>query len=373
MSKVLFFDTVNSGHHFYYNYQVMKGAIKENKALYVSSNINKHDIDKLDKVNIDYLNINSNLKNVQLSNISFLAKLIYIIKKNKIKNVHLLYVDSLLIALLIFFPIFYIFNINLTSTLHWVPGNKVKRAALKFLLKIKVIKKLVVHGQYSRNKLLNENSDLSPSKIVSIPYPYLHTRSNSFAEINLENNLYRKPFLLAFGGLRYDKGIDILLRSLKEISNESFTLLIVGKESYYTKKDIIKYVKEYSLENKVFYNLEYVTESELNSYFNISDVVILPYRKVFSGQSGPLTEAVARSKFVIGPRHGEIGFTIENYGLGMTFEAEDYKDLSVKIKKFLLNKEIGNDKKIIENQKKYQKMIDIKKFREDYLLFFNEA
>ena len=59
-----------------------------------------------------------------------------------------------------------------------------------------------------------------------------------------------------------------------------------------------------------------------------SDYVILPYRKLFSGASGPLTEAVWFKKPIIGKDNSSIGDMIKKYELGWTFKTEDSDDLA---------------------------------------------
>jgi len=68
--------------------------------------------------------------------------------------------------------------------------------------------------------------------------------------------------------------------------------------------------------------------------YGSADVLILPYRKIFSGQSGPLTLAAKYGLPVIGTNVGEIGSTIEENDLGIVIEPEDPQMLAQAIREF---------------------------------------
>ena len=54
----------------------------------------------------------------------------------------------------------------------------------------------------------------------------------------------------------------------------------------------------------------------------------MPYRKVFSGNSGPMTEAIVNKIPSLVPEGTNIGDLTKKYDLGETFEAENSKDLA---------------------------------------------
>jgi hypothetical protein len=57
--------------------------------------------------------------------------------------------------------------------------------------------------------------------------------------------LYKRPLLLAFGGLRYEKGIDLLLASLTHMEQEA-TLIVAGPESNFKKSDLLDIIERIS-------------------------------------------------------------------------------------------------------------------------------
>ncbi|OCT10703.1 hypothetical protein A8709_22975 [Paenibacillus pectinilyticus] len=381
MGKILFFDTSNGGHHFYYNFAAMKGVIgklHEIKCCYASPEISGNIINKLEKERIDVYQVDVNIKHVPqiLQRIVMLIKLLYFAKKRKYRRIHLFYLDGLIIPLLFVWPLIYLFHVQITATLHWFPNRKSKIIGMRFLLKQKVLSKIIVHGDYTRNLFVEQLGETyNNNKINCINYPNLHPiiKNNIDNDSIIINELkeLKRPYILCFGGLRFDKGIDILIKAANKIKEVDFTLIIAGKEEYFKRDYLEQLIKENGLEQKVYLNLEFIPDEMVSSYFNISDMVVLPYRKYFTGQSGPLTEGVIRKKIIIGPDNGEIGFTIKKYNLGTVFLSENIKDLAEKLIKSIKNiHEIR--KNIYDSQDNYSKMIDSEVFETKYYDFFRK-
>ncbi|OXS79113.1 glycosyltransferase family 4 protein [Domibacillus enclensis] len=368
MNKILFFDKTNSGHHYIYNKEAMKTLIEKKgiEVHYYSKFNDDLQIDQLEQLNV----VNRNFRTEGSRGLPLIIELLYLrmyLKKNKINKLHLFYLDSDLI----YAPVFWVFfkDIDITATMHWYPNKKIKEKLLKNLIESSVIKKIVVHGNYTKQKV--ENLVKRKNSVFSITYPYLHSKKAEASTLKrvqhkLENK--EKPIFLAFGGLRRDKGIDILLEALKKVKLP-FTLIIAGGESDFKKDEIIKIVEANKISHKVILDIQFIDEEALDAYFTIADVVVLPYRKYFSGQSGPLTEGANRSKVILGPSSGEVGYTIEKYNLGITFISENENDLQEKIEFLISN--INNVKnQTFEGAENYQKEIDIKNFSYSYQKFF---
>ena len=140
------------------------------------------------------------------------------------------------------------------------------------------------------------------------------------------------PVIAAVGNTRFDKGLDLLLTALQQITIP-FYLLVAGKEDWFDRS----FIREHSCgyEDRIFVCLRYLTDDEMSMVLNAADIVVLPYRKIFDGASGPLVDAAMLGKPVIGPNHGSLGQIIEQNHLGVTFEAENVKSLSEAIQKIL--------------------------------------
>lgn len=167
------------------------------------------------------------------------------------------------------------------------------------------------------------------------------------------------PLLLALGGTREDKGLDILLEALKKV-DKPFKLLIAGQPQTYDENFINKAIVSYK--DRVYKILRYLTDSEICTIVSASDIVVLPYRRIFDGASGPLVEGVAYGKTIIGPNHGSLGQIIIDNHLGYTFESEKVSSLCEVIDNALSNPNKEKD----DRYKNYQKQLTVQNFIDLY-------
>ena len=110
---------------------------------------------------------------------------------------------------------------------------------------------------------------------------YLHYFEKLPTRIKTKN---RNIKLLFFGQLKKVKGIDILLDAFKIVNTKSsdFELTIVGRPWKITKKEMIEKFNSYSFDDNFKYNLNYVNDAEVMKYYSESDLVILPYSRVYN-------------------------------------------------------------------------------------------
>ncbi|WP_438494261.1 glycosyltransferase family 4 protein [Paenibacillus sp. IHBB 3054] len=337
--KYLFFDLLNTGHHYQYNLAVMKGVLKgapSSEVTYYSSRLEENRRAELEAAGISYQRAVERRYHRYMPSMLVRALLLLQVLRFAYKHksvLHLLYLDTLIIPLVFLIPA--LRGMKITATLHWYPPRESKRRLLRNLLRRQHLDKLIVHGDYLRKQVL-ELTSVEQSRVSSIVYPNLHPavvqETVQAPDIHASQGAAEfVPTLLCFGGLRYDKGIDLLLEAAGRLTGQPFSILVAGREQDFTRGDLEQIIRDKGLEHKVELCLEYIPDHEVPLYFERADIIVLPYRKMFSGQSGPLTEAAARGKVIIGPSHGEIGYCIERYGLGVSFRAEDISDLGDKI------------------------------------------
>lgn len=337
----VFFDLLNTGHHYQYNAAVMKGVLNGAPAstvTYYSADLEDSRQSELEAAGIGYQEAAAHWYHRYLPSmlvrVLLLLQVLRFTRKHR-AALHLLYLDTLII------PMFVLVSrwnkMHITATLHWYPPRQSKRRLLAYLLRRNSIGKLIVHGDYLRKQVL-ELACLDQTRVSSIVYPNLHpvvaAENVQLSRCSAADRGFtgqQGPTLLCFGGLRYDKGIDLLLEAAGDLAHHRFSILIAGREQDFKRVDLERMIQEKRLEGRVELCLEYIPDHEVSAFFERADIVVLPYRRMFSGQSGPLTEAAARGKVVIGPDHGEIGYCIDRYQLGVSFEAENISDLGNKI------------------------------------------
>lgn len=214
----------------------------------------------------------------------------------------------------------------------------------------------IVHTAYMKDQL----NAIGIKNVVHIEYPkqsVVMTLSHSQIKkhLGLPDGV---PILGCLGGTRSDKGLDILLDVLSKIASP-FHLVIAGKEEDITKDMITKKIVSYH--DQVTLDLSFLSDDLFNQYLNAVDFIVLPYRKVFNGASGPLTEGVWLRKTIIGPNHHSLGDIIIKNQLGYTFEAENHKSLEHVLEKALTEKWLWHEK-----AEKYRDTLNVEHFIEEH-------
>lgn len=154
-----------------------------------------------------------------------------------------------------------------------------------------------------------------------VPYPcFLNVPAGSG-----RGYLNDPPRLLALGGTRYDKGLDILLEALKRVRSP-FSLVIAGKEEDFDERFVFEHTAAYN--DRVRTCLRFLGDEEVKRLLMEADIIVLPYRKIFDGASGPMCEGIYLGKTIIGPSHGSLGRMLQESHAGYTFESESTEGLA---------------------------------------------
>ena len=349
--KVLFVDTAVSGHHVSYLSSLLCGESVEPvlvlpeklKTFSGTQYLCKYDTSNGRTFRVYWKWINDVLK---------------IAKKEQPDVIHFLYGD-----------VFYrYFGVGLRLfkqyktivTLHWAKSKPIEIISTKMICS--QIDKVVVHSDYIKQSL----KGYGVKNAEHIEYPQFNkhsiTKQNACRYWGLREDV---PTILCMGNTRYDKGLDILLDALKSV-NVPFQLLIAGKEESFDKGYIEKEASPYL--DRVKLCLHFLSDEELANAFGVSDIVVLPYRLVFNGASGPLGEGVALEKCIVGPDHGTLGYTIRENHLGYTFESENRESLAIVLNEALSMSFVMDDK-----YKSYRDSLDPKKFSEKYEDVYNSV
>lgn len=312
IKKVLLIDTVGDGHHDSY----IKGIVNntpefEFAAIYPKNILG---IKKLYKLEIDLTN--KSLKNY----VAFLKLIKKVIKQEKPDVVHFLYGDYL----------YRFFGIGLGRIYRKhrfvITYHHIRRG---FLLDIS-LKRLFRHstvGIVHTESLKSDLNGMGIENVSLINYPSFNKLSEkSKEEIRDAFGIgHDEKVISSLGATRYDKGVDILLDALKKVEGE-FLLLLAGKPTDFDESFIKEKISCYS--EKVKLIPRFLSDEEMADFVKMSDIIVLPYRFVFDGASGPLVEAVANRKCIVGPSHGSLGQIIEKNSLGYTFETENSESLA---------------------------------------------
>jgi glycosyltransferase involved in cell wall biosynthesis len=166
-------------------------------------------------------------------------------------------------------------------------------------------------------------------------YGVVETREKALINLNLSKE---DRYILFFGFIRDYKGLDLLL---KAFSNPYFKpnriKLIVAGEFY---ADEIKYrelIKELNLEDDVILRTSYISNTEVQHYFNGADIVAQPYKS--ATQSGVTQIGYHFNKPMLVTNVGGLAETIPHMKVGYVVEP-DSEEIANALIDFFENKRL---------------------------------
>ncbi|WP_432205345.1 glycosyltransferase (plasmid) [Cetobacterium somerae] len=259
--------------------------------------------------------------NFKKDGIKYFFKISNYLKKIQTEDVHYLTLDFLYK-----YPLIKKLNKNrvVIGTLHKEPNNYLKKILLKNFSK--KISKIIVHSEFTKVEL----NKIGILNVEVIEYPSFYDYSKLKKEdLKKYEKLEEKIVISCLGGTRFDKGLDILLEAFeymdKNIKNK-IVLNIVGKEESFQRDYIQKISKKNNINLRERYG--FVTDEDFLKNVLLTDIMVMPYRKIFGGNSGPMTEAIVNKIPSLVPKEMNIGLLTEKYDLGETFEAENPQNLA---------------------------------------------
>ncbi len=179
-------------------------------------------------------------------------------------------------------------------------------------------------------------------KIVLMPYGVAVPDPGTLEPLEARQNLGLSQdgaLLLHFGSNHAEKNFEVIFQAAKGLP-VPYTLLFAGKlNPVYRANNPVMLAEKYGLEQNTTIADRFIPEKEMPIYFCAADATILSHRKHFGGASGVLATTAQFSLPVIAADVGEIGEAVKNYGLGLTFEAENAHSLREAILSFLNLKE----------------------------------
>lgn len=173
---------------------------------------------------------------------------------------------------------------------------------------------------------LKEKFGVPENKIEYIPHGHYMefaeevSREESIKKLGLPND---KTIILFFGQIKKVKGVDILIRAIKKVSesNPNILCVIAGKvwkDDFSIYQDLIDSLE---LNSKVRCDIRFIDDEEIKYYFNAADIVALPYRQIY--QSGVALLGIAYEKPIVATTEGEFLTVIQNNKTGILVPSEN--------------------------------------------------
>ena len=190
---------------------------------------------------------------------------------------------------------------------------------------------VIAHCQSAKQKIQSYFHLKDSNKIAVIPhgnflncYPNEIDRETATQKLGLRTV---KTTFLFLGELRYYKGILDLIDAFKLLGNQDSQLVIAGRPHNDKIKDDV--MTQIGNTENIIAHFSFVPDHDLQIYINASDVMVFPYRDIFT--SGGIFLAMSFGKPIIAPNLGCISDTLNDTGNFLYVDEVGY-DLSNALK-----------------------------------------
>lgn len=193
---------------------------------------------------------------------------------------------------------------------------------------------LFVHSEYQKSELL-DFTNVSPDKVYVVPHGMYSYPTTDKSQTELKNKWdipNSAQVALFFGQLRDEKNLNSFIKAMPRCAEDIY-LIVAGRGGgrHYNPEYYEKLVRELRLTDRVRFLLRYIEDEEVAELFTLSDWVALPYKKLFTSQSGVLNVAAYYKKPVLVGPAPVLQETVLNYDIGVTCagESEIYLEKSI--------------------------------------------
>lgn len=158
---------------------------------------------------------------------------------------------------------------------------------------------LIVHCEYARKQVI-EYYNLNPQRnsVHVIPHGnYIDSYPNNISrrKARRELGLNDKFVFLFFGQLRPYKGLDLLIEAFKQLPQDTVELVIAGRA---LDPDYATLIHDSTKDDpRIITYLRYIDDDTVQHFFQAADIVVLPFKSIFT--SGSLLLALSFGKPVV--------------------------------------------------------------------------
>tara|TARA_B100001564_G_scaffold29052_1_gene21448 strand:- start:7001 stop:8143 length:1143 start_codon:yes stop_codon:yes gene_type:complete len=200
---------------------------------------------------------------------------------------------------------------------------------------------ILTHNKFSKNEITKIIS--GPLNIHIVPHgnylPFINIekdKSKSKKKLNLPEN---KRIILFFGLIKEVKGLEVLLKSLREVVNKhkDIRLLIAGKSWKNNFSRYQKIIDDEKLNDYCILHTKFIPQSLVKYYYAASDLVVLPYKRIY--QSGVLMMTLSYNKPVLVSDLPPLTEVINDKFNGYVFKSEDSENLTLKLNEIFFESE----------------------------------
>lgn len=210
-------------------------------------------------------------------------------------------------------------------------SGKGRSDLIRYLIFNYLADSLVIHNTYSYQEILKsvDRSRAYRIRIIrhgaytDLPADIITTVTTIPSEIDPS-----RRFILFFGQIRAEKGLDVLLSAMPLVDN-SCVLVIAGRLREKSDDRYRRIALQHNVVDRCVFIERYVTEEEKNYLFKSAAVVAIPYKQVF--QSGVLLTAMSYGKITVVSDLRPNMDIVKDGVNGFSFMSENSADLANKI------------------------------------------
>jgi glycosyltransferase involved in cell wall biosynthesis len=146
---------------------------------------------------------------------------------------------------------------------------------------------------------------------------------------------YKGPLLLMFGHRpRLQKSPETLAAALKGLDMDCRIIIAGAEADSESEQQLWRMIDEAGWTDRVYRRDTFIPNDLIQTYFRAADAAILSYRSDYYSSSGVLSLACEYRLPVIASDAGDLGRTVLEYGIGLTFEARNPDSLREAITRF---------------------------------------
>ncbi len=216
---------------------------------------------------------------------------------------------------------------------------------------------IIVHTDFSAKCLANMMDKSNFSKVIKVKsgdldfvYNVDIEKQKAREELNLP---VEKTLILFFGHIKKVKGLDLLLNAFNKVAlnNMNVCLLVVGRPWKVNVEEYFSMVDE-KIKDRVLFRFDYIPNEQVNLYFKATDIVVLPYRKIYN--SSLILRSFDYGSCVLASNLETFKEFIIERETGLLFEKDNAEDLAEKLNFLLKNPSLAenikaNAKKFVES------------------------
>ena len=157
-----------------------------------------------------------------------------------------------------------------------------------------------------------------------------YTRESAREKLGLQN----RKVLLFFGYIKPYKGLDLLIKCFPLVKKRvPEAILLIAGEIYGNEQPYRDLIKETGLAEEIILKNEYIGSEEVELYYKVADVLVLPYRQ--ATQSGVLQTAYAMDLGVVVTRVGSLPDMVKQGQTGVVANSLSENELAEAIVQYL--------------------------------------